>query len=232
MKLNNLYKLFRIQCEDLLCLAEMEYNGMLFAKEEALKKASSLQEETERLEREFTSLIGNVPASISSGAHLSAVLYGGTIVEELRIPIGVYKSGAKVGETRYKLSKVEYSLERLVKPLPKTETAASIKLREKGESTEETQWSVAEDILKKLKANKKPRQIISIVLQYRQVEKLRNTYLEGWSNLIDTKRWENNYIHSNLNQCIAETGRLSSTSPNVQNADKETKKFLVSRYDS
>ncbi|MFK5173611.1 DNA polymerase [Propionibacterium freudenreichii] len=60
--------------------------------------------------------------------------------------------------------------------------------------------------------------------------KLKSTYLEGLPKTIATHGWEPNMLYSNLNQCMAITGRLTSTKPNQQNLPKEAKKFCISRY--
>ena len=71
--------------------------------------------------------------------------------------------------------------------------------------------STAEDVLEQLKND---HQIPDLVLQYRKLNKLKNTYIDALPELIhnETKR-----IHSTFNQTVASTGRLSSSNPNFQN---------------
>lgn len=197
---------------------------MAFDSEGAIEKANTLQEECDILLEQFRGLVGNDVVSITSGDDLSAVLYGGTCEESIKVAVGHYKSGKRVGEVKYKNETLEHEFPRLVEPLKKTETAKNLK-------GQKATWGVAEEVLLKLKAKGKAKELINVILKYRGVEKLRNTYLVGWSELIKTNGWKENTIHSNLNQCVAVTGRLSSTSPNVQNANKEIKKFLRTRYE-
>lgn len=56
--------------------------------------------------------------------------------------------------------------------------------------------------------------IIPLIEQYREVEKLRNTYIDVLPSLIDKKTGR---IHTNFNQAVTTTGRLSSSDPNLQN---------------
>ena len=157
--------------------------------------------------------------NINSNDHLSVLLYGGTITIDDRIPVGVFKTGAKIGEVRYKIVEKLYEFPRLVEPLKGSETA------------KEGYYKVNEDVLRQLKPNKHVKQVLELLDRYSKLDKLRSTYLIGWSNLIDTMGWEPNMIHGNLNMCVAQTGRLSSTKPNLQNADPQTKIFCESRYD-
>lgn len=228
--MEKLYRLFEIQCQDLLVLADMEYNGMLFDVEGARRKAKELERKLEKLVDEFARISTCSCANINSDKHISAILYGGVIMEEHRIPVGIYKSGSRKGQVRYSRKDITHTFERKIDPLKNTETVVSKSKRESGKEKDSTQWSVGEEALLSLKAKGEVKELIAIVLEYRKLEKLRGTYLEGWSNLIEEQGWEPNMIHGNLNQCVAVTGRLTSTKPNLQNADKETKQFLVSRY--
>lgn len=73
-----------------------------------------------------------------------------------------------------------------------------------------TGYSTAADVLEKL-APDYP--IVSDILEYRGLTKLKSTYADGLAAYID----DNNKIHTNFNQTITATGRLSSTEPNLQN---------------
>lgn len=227
----NLYKLFKIQCIDLLCLVDMERAGIKFNTMEAMKYAKELETQCNGLLSRFSSLVCSNDVSITSNDDISAILYGGIITTDIRIPVGHYLTGAKVGQPRYKIEQVHKTFERLVAPLTKTETKKSQTRIDKGEQTEHTQWQVNEPVLRSLKAKGKAKEIIAIILEYSKIEKLRGTYLEGYTKLIDEMDWEKDTLHTSFNQCVAITGRLSSSKPNMQNADKITKKFMKTRYD-
>jgi len=220
---DNRYRVFKLQCQDLLVLEEMEWNGLVFNTEKARARAKELQGTLDGIYKEILNTVGNIPININSNHHLSAILYGGNIVVESRIPIGVFKTGKKIGQIRNKVIKKVYELPRLVEPLKNTEAKVpegSLPI-----------WKTNEDILRALKANKSTRYLINLCLEFASVEKLRGTYLEGWSNLIDKMNWPHNKIHGNLNQTTAITCRLSSTKPNLQNADPITKIYCESRYE-
>ena len=73
-----------------------------------------------------------------------------------------------------------------------------------------TGYSTAADVLEKL-APEHP--IIADILEYRGLTKLKSTYADGLAEYIDTS----GRIHTNFNQTITATGRISSTEPNLQN---------------
>lgn len=79
-----------------------------------------------------------------------------------------------------------------------------------------TGYSTNAEVLDKLK-NQHP--IVENVLKYRQIMKLKTTYIDGLLNLIDD---ETGRIHSSFNQTITTTGRISSTEPNLQNIPVKT----------
>lgn len=73
-----------------------------------------------------------------------------------------------------------------------------------------TGYSTAVDVLEQLQ-NEHP--IINDILEYRQLAKLQSTYVEGLQKVISNDK----HIHTRFNQTLAQTGRLSSVDPNLQN---------------
>ena len=73
-----------------------------------------------------------------------------------------------------------------------------------------TGYSTAADVLEKLAPD---HAIVSDILEYRQLTKLKSTYADGLAGYIG----EDGRIHSSFNQTITATGRISSTEPNLQN---------------
>lgn len=73
-----------------------------------------------------------------------------------------------------------------------------------------TGYSTAVDVLEQLR-NEHP--IIEDILVYRQLSKLQSTYIEGLQKMIT----DEGKIHTRFNQTLAQTGRLSSVEPNLQN---------------
>lgn len=78
-----------------------------------------------------------------------------------------------------------------------------------------TGYSTAASELDKLRAL---HPIIDVITQYREVAKLKNTYIDTLPTMID----ERSRIHTTYNLTIAQTGRLSSTDPNLQNIPVRT----------
>ena len=74
-----------------------------------------------------------------------------------------------------------------------------------------TGFSTSADVLEKLQNE---HEIIEQILMYRQLRKLQSTYIEG---LLKVVHDDTNKVHTRFNQVLTQTGRLSSTDPNLQN---------------
>lgn len=195
-----------------LALTSAEINGMHFQKKAAMDQfegemAEEIEEAATRANA--TLQLAGVPhlaISLGSNPMLSTLVYGGEYKYEYRLPLldddgnqVYFKSGKKKGMPRDKIHKVVWT------NTPMTHAKTS---------------SVDEDALKKIakhsSTDKAVGQAIDAVLIWRKLKKQATTYFIGYSKLT----WDHdNKIHGSLNQTIANTARLSSSSPNLQNAD-------------
>ncbi len=79
-----------------------------------------------------------------------------------------------------------------------------------------TGWSTNVDELERLAEEGAP--IARLLLQYRSLGKLKSTYTDALPRLLD----ENGRVHTSYNQAVTNTGRLSSSDPNLQNIPVRT----------
>ncbi len=86
-----------------------------------------------------------------------------------------------------------------------------LKLDPKAKKTKTGQYKTDEEVLTAL-AEKAP--IARAVVDYRQAQKLKSTYVDALPTMINPKTGR---VHTSFNQAVAATGRLSSNNPNLQN---------------
>jgi len=216
----HMFKLFRVQCNDLLVLLEMENNGIVYNSEKSIAFSKDLEDRMKEVEGQVYQFTRGVPVNLGSPEQISKLLYGGQLTVKTRIPNGVYKTGAKTGQIKYMIKENVFEFPRLVEPLKGTE------------KVKEGIWATDMDTLVSLKATKLTKHLIGLLLEWSKLEKMVTTYLLGLPKKIEKNDWPPNMLFSSLNQCLAVTGRLSSSNPNQQNFCKEVKKFCESRYDN
>jgi DNA polymerase-1 len=99
----------------------------------------------------------------------------------------------------------------------------------KTKKTKTGQYATGEDVLLKLRHK---HQIVEDVLVYRELTKLKSTYVDALPELINPRTGR---LHTSFNQTVAVTGRLSSNNPNLQNIPirtergREIRKAFISR---
>lgn len=207
---------YSLYMQDLQTLQEMEWNGLHYDKELSLRRAQELATEKLQLQDKLK-LYHNVPGfNWASSHHLSALLYGGEIIQIEKEPDGHFKSGLKAGQPKFRNTQKVYRLPRIYKPIRGSET--------------QTQgvWSVEETYLRSLTGSK---ELIDSTLKIKEIDKKVNTYYRGLPELHERMNWEPKIIHTQLNQCVARTGRLSSSKPNLQNLEDSVQEIFTTRYD-
>ncbi|MCH7414879.1 DNA polymerase I [Belliella sp. R4-6] len=88
----------------------------------------------------------------------------------------------------------------------------------KAKKTKTGQFATGEEVLSKMAGE---HEIAAAILEYRQMVKLKSTYVDALPTMINPKT---NRIHTTYNQFVAATGRLSSINPNLQNIPIRTER--------
>jgi DNA polymerase I-like protein with 3'-5' exonuclease and polymerase domains len=213
-----LRRLVQLHNADLLGLQEIEYAGLLFDQDWSETLGDELEEQIGKLDKHLYEYHEFDSFNPNSNDMLSAFLYGGNIAFKVRVADGRYKSGIKKGEEKTKWETRQQVYKGLVKPLAKTERV------------KEGFYSTDEQTLRNLKGSKKAQEVIEILLTRSELNKRMTTYYQGLPKLISEMNWKRGTLHGQLNQCVARTGRLSSSKPNMQNFDGEIKGLFPSRY--
>ena len=104
-----------------------------------------------------------------------------------------------------------------------------LKISSKAKKTKTGQYATSEDVLLK---HEKDHPIVPLILEFRQLRKLKSTYVDPLPTMCDKV---DGRIHTNFMQTVTATGRLSSNNPNLQNIPirsekgKEIRKAFVPR---
>jgi DNA polymerase-1 len=93
-----------------------------------------------------------------------------------------------------------------------------LQLDPQAKKTKTGQYQTGEDVLLRL-ANKSD--IVADILDFRQLQKLKSTYVDALPQMINSKTGR---VHTSYNQAVAATGRLSSNHPNLQNIPIRTER--------
>jgi DNA polymerase I len=211
-------KLVRLQGLDLLVLEEMEWNGLKYDEGLLEERATEIRNKISEITDKLRMVYPDVPINFNSGDDLSSFLYGGKVTEEVRIHDGFFKTGARAGQAKFRREEVVHELPRLVTPLRGSE------LKKEGF------YATNADTLLKLKGTRKTKEIIELIQKRTRLDSLLSKTYESIKKVNLTQNWEPAWLHGQFNQVVAQTGRLSSSSPNLQNLDSEANDLFISRY--
>ena len=214
-----LQRLVSLHNQDLLVLEDMEFNGLLYNSVRSEELANELDAQVVELNGDLYKYHNCNAFNPNSGEHLSSLLYGGNLKLSRKVPVGFFKTGARKGEVKEQWEDYLVALPRLFTPLKGSELA------------KEGYFSTDEATLKSLKSrNASSLSAIKTILKRAELEKRVTTYYRGLLKLSSELNWKEHTIHGQLNQCVARTGRLSSSKPNLQNFDGNIKELFYSRF--
>ena len=153
---------------------------------------------------------------------LAAMEYEGVNIDEkvlAKMSEELRKESEQVQKQIYQLAGAEFNIaspkqlgEVLFDKLKLTNQAGKTKKTKTG------QYATGEEVLVKLAGEHK---IVKMILDYREYEKLRSTYVDALPKLVSKR---DGRIHTDYRQAVAATGRLSSNNPNLQNIPIRTEK--------
>lgn len=228
---DKLKRLCMVMGLDLLVLQEMEWNGVKLNVELCKQKAEETAKELAEVSAKLLDFAPSRLVNFDSPHQLSCILYGGgfslTVLDH--VSIETYKSGQKKGQ---QYEKNHWKTEVFVcDPLFTPIKGSELKLKSKVGDREYPIYATGEDVLKQLKKpTKKHKQIVELLLKRAELEKLLGTYYGALPTLVEDMEWEDGCLHGQLNQCVARTGRLSSSNPNMQNFSAAVDEVLVTRF--
>lgn len=209
-----LFNLVKVKMDDILATVEMEDNGMEFDLVKAQRLAEnndfsiSLNEySAKRLVREH--FVKGFEFNPLSNEHVSLAMFGGkyTVREVVNVldtsgnPQS-YKTGARKGQIKTKMTDVEYSTKGFGLTPP-----ARLSPDRKGN------YSVAEDVLKEFDSLP----FVHNILKVRELTKENETYYRGYSKLV----WPDRKIHGSIGHVGTRTGRNNHSKPNLGNVVRE-----------
>jgi DNA polymerase I-like protein with 3'-5' exonuclease and polymerase domains len=209
--------LVQTQMEARLATIEMEQNGMYFD----TAHCRVLANDAEKVNRMFKKVMSTqirdrlaipptVEVSPTKATQVRAYLYGGTLKYTQRVPLldedgnqVLFKSGARKGEPRYTNQEVE------------RQYSHGLAERDVAQRTRGGAFSIDDTTLKKISTTTKSKEISSFcknLIELRKVDKDLTTYLNKYPGFV----WGDGIIRPQYNHSVTGTGRLSCSSPNLQ----------------
>jgi DNA polymerase-1 len=213
---NGMLPLIQSQMAALKATSMMTYHGLYV-------DGYVLNAYTDEIVKQFTVLQSEIKYmcpevdELNSSQQWSKYFFGGTKKVTKNEQVGMYKNG----KPKYKNVTVEVPIEAKI----------NIHLVPPGKVGKSGFVSVDEDVLNTLSVvpellGTELKGLIDKLIEYRGLSKQLTTYVLGLS-----KHLIGDYIHGKLNHTVTTTGRLSSSSPNLQNiSNSEIKKIFVSRF--
>lgn len=237
--------------ESLLCTTEMEFNGLKIDLDVAFKNAAKLRADIADVRKILDKYTQGLPEELefkwSSNQHKSALFYGGAVTYKYRgdvlddggQPVR-FKGGQHKGEIKTKIYETYHIFPRRYVPNP--ERASSLK-----DARGQPFYSTNDDALDELAAINPNDELIKAFRRYQLLTKDLSTYYIAKNSkgeltgLLTHVNPADKFIHHNLHHVRTVTGRLSSTSPNLQNiprddedetgqAKSRVKEMMVSRF--
>jgi DNA polymerase I len=194
---------------------EIESNHVFEKADQIFQLKPKLQKELEK--RGHSRLMRDVEMPLVQV--LAAMEFEGVALDEealKKMSESLKKDSEKVQSEIYKIAGQEFNIG---SPKQLGEVLFDkMKLLDKTKKTKTGQYATGEEVLSKLAGE---HEIAKKILDYREYEKLRSTYVDALPKMLSKT---DHHIHTDYRQAVAATGRLSSNNPNLQNIPIRTEK--------
>lgn len=219
-------------CRTMCGFHEIQYNGLTVDKDFLTSSRAILEAVISGLQARIDFALNRYSASVSATPHvelsstsntdLSTFLFGGTVTVHVSEVVGTFKNG----RPKTKLVPKNIIFPRLINPDGYTTEGAR-------KGTYSVSESVLEAIEKSVTIPPGVRATIQDILKVRKHSKILSTYIKPLLEFSEANSVDNR-IHANYNLTGTDTGRVSSSRPNMQNIpsgdDDTIKKAFVSRW--
>ncbi len=192
----------------------MEYDGLCIDLQKVEEQKEMVNRDIIRIEAYIQSFVKrhtswpNTEFNPMSTQQLSILLFGGDYKWKSKEYDGVYKSGAKKGQDKYKNVEV-------------LSTVPGLTVPKEGWKTPTGGWSVSDDVLQEILSVVVPgshlKNLVVKIIELRGLKKELGTYLSGYADLA-----YNGVLHGQYQHTATATGRLSCKAPNLQNLTRKT----------
>lgn len=199
--------------DDILCTTIMEHVGMHFDLDKCADISTDLRQDILEVQHKLYDLVrsetGYQYFQPTRTKEVQVVLYGGEFEWDEKEEAGVYKTGLKKGQPKFKKVVRKIKFDGILSP----------KLQR--DVKEKFGDSVSDSVFNYILENEHPEnwavgQFIGYMQNFREWHKDLSTYYDGYSALV----WEDGMIRPNFQHCATRTGRQSCTQPNLQNVSK------------
>jgi DNA polymerase I-like protein with 3'-5' exonuclease and polymerase domains len=205
-------------CQDEHITQDMEWNGLKVDLEDFEEHAKRLESRIIQIDQELYTYIREDRINWDSPAQVSAALYGGEVeYPALEEYLFTYKDPNKPPKVKTRRSKQTVRFPRIIEPLPRSELASG-------------NFRTDDKTLRKLKAVGAAKKVVELLLERRTTQTQISRYFRGIPQKYSEMGWEDSIIHGQLHHCVAATGRLSSSKPNIQNIDERARSCITTRF--
>jgi hypothetical protein len=214
--------------DDMKALVHIEAAGVKFNPERTEELIQTIEAEKESFDAILASFLPvefsqhPIEFNVNSGDHLSCLLYGGTLSCSYSRQVPKIKGDG----TKSQRVTVDIPFKRLFNPIKGSEVTKTIGNSVNGFHVYQTGAAILGQLHSRDKKAMEVLKFIQGLAKRTKTQEMAQSLLD----ITEKFNWQDSLLHSQYNQNVAITGRLSSSAPNGQNFNADLDSLLESRY--